>query len=153
MALKTYDNSRGPIRLKMGVYFATKTDSNPLSSTQNQLANESFDQFHQNPQANPRKPTNLQQQSTAHPHKRAAHYRATKAPIDPSAKIHAAIKRNAMDLGLACYPNGGTINGVEGDHVLLAPPYLINAQQIDEIVSKLGDAVDRSLKNHSLECR
>jgi adenosylmethionine-8-amino-7-oxononanoate aminotransferase len=79
--------------------------------------------------------------------------RATKAPIDPSAKIHAAIKRNAMDLGLVCYPNGGTINGVEGDHVLLAPPYLINAQQIDEIVSKLGDAVDRSLKNHSLECR
>ena len=78
--------------------------------------------------------------------------RATKAPIDPSAKIHAAIKRNAMDLGLVCYPNGGTINGVEGDQVLLAPPYLINAQQIDEIVSKLGDAVDRSLKNHSLEC-
>jgi hypothetical protein len=48
LALKTYDNSRGPIRLKMGGYFATNTDSNPLSSTQNQLANESFDRFHQN---------------------------------------------------------------------------------------------------------
>ena len=42
---KTYDNSLGPIPLKMGVYFATKTNSNPLSSTQNLLANKSFDQF------------------------------------------------------------------------------------------------------------
>jgi len=63
------------------------------------------------------------------------------------------IKQSAMDLGLACYPSGGTIDGVLGDHVLLAPPYLINTNQIDEIVSKLGDAVDHALINQPLRYR
>ncbi len=79
--------------------------------------------------------------------------RSTKAPFDPVEKVHAVIKQSAMDLGLACYPSGGTIDGVLGDHVLLAPPYLINTNQIDEIVSKLGDAVDHALINQPLRYR
>jgi adenosylmethionine-8-amino-7-oxononanoate aminotransferase len=57
-----------------------------------------------------------------------------------------------MELGLACYPSGGTIDGLRGDHVLLAPPYLVNEKQVEEIVSKLGDALDRALINQPLRC-
>ena len=66
--------------------------------------------------------------------------RMTKAPFDPQLKLHANIKRAAFAEGLICYPMGGTIDGVRGDHVLLAPPFILEDTQIDEIVDKLGRA-------------
>ena len=36
-----------------------------------------------------------------------------------------------------CYPMSGTINGQDGHHILLAPPFIINDEQLDELVSKL----------------
>ena len=60
--------------------------------------------------------------------------RATKAPFDPALKLHARVKAAALERGLACYPAGGTVDGVRGDHVLLAPPY---------IVERGGDRPDR----------
>src|SRR5436309_2342307 len=68
--------------------------------------------------------------------------RASKAPFDPTLKVHARIKRAALERGLACYPAGGTVDGVRGDHVLLAPPYIVSAGEIDMIVDRLGAAVD-----------
>jgi len=68
--------------------------------------------------------------------------RASKAPFDPALKVHARIKRAALERGLACYPAGGTVDGVRGDHVLLAPPYIASAGEIDMIVDRLGAAVD-----------
>jgi len=68
--------------------------------------------------------------------------RASKAPFDPALKVHARIKRAALERGLACYPAGGTVDGVRGDHVLLAPPYIVSAAEIDMIVDRLGAAVD-----------
>src|SRR5690349_13152647 len=53
--------------------------------------------------------------------------RASKAPFDPALKLHARIKREAMARGLMCYPMGGTIDGRQGDHVLLAPPYIVRS--------------------------
>src|SRR5262249_31707131 len=50
--------------------------------------------------------------------------RASKATFDPAHKLHARIKRAALARGLACYPGGGTVDGINGDHVLLAPPYI-----------------------------
>ena len=50
-----------------------------------------------------------------------------------------------MDLGLICYPGGGTVDGAEGDHILLAPPFIISEDELDELVQKLGDAVDAAL--------
>ncbi len=41
-----------------------------------------------------------------------------------------------------CYPGGGTIDGKRGDHVLLAPPYIVENDQLDAIVERLGEAVD-----------
>ncbi|WP_194098369.1 aspartate aminotransferase family protein [Marivivens aquimaris] len=71
--------------------------------------------------------------------------RDTKEPFDPARKLNAKIKKNAFDAGLVCYPMGGTIDGVRGDHVLLAPPFIIEDAQIDELVSKLSGAVEKAL--------
>ncbi|WP_338402853.1 aminotransferase class III-fold pyridoxal phosphate-dependent enzyme [Xanthomonas euvesicatoria] len=71
--------------------------------------------------------------------------RASKAPFDPSAKLHARVKKAAMNLGLMCYPMGGTVDGQKGDHILLAPPFIIDAQHIDEIVDKLALAIDHGI--------
>jgi adenosylmethionine-8-amino-7-oxononanoate aminotransferase len=71
--------------------------------------------------------------------------RASKQPFAPELKLHARVKREAMARGLMCYPAGGTIDGRRGDHVLLAPPYIIRPDQIDELVDKLGDAIDAAI--------
>ncbi len=71
--------------------------------------------------------------------------RTTKAPFDPGRRLHARIKAAAMARGLMCYPMGGTIDGTRGDHVLLAPPYIIDDTEIALLVDRLGQAVDAAL--------
>ena len=71
--------------------------------------------------------------------------RESKAPFDPGRKLHAKIKANAFAEGLICYPMGGTIDGVTGDHVLLAPPFIISDSEIGELTDKLATAIDRAL--------
>jgi adenosylmethionine-8-amino-7-oxononanoate aminotransferase len=68
--------------------------------------------------------------------------RGTKEPFDPKLKMHARVKREAMARGLLVYPMGGTADGVRGDHVLIAPPFIIDAAEIDTIVERLGEAID-----------
>ncbi|MEM6901939.1 MAG: aspartate aminotransferase family protein [Pseudomonadota bacterium] len=70
--------------------------------------------------------------------------RDTKAPFDPMLKINKAIKQHAFDAGLLCYPSGGTIDGKRGDHVLLAPPFILENQHIDELVTKLSTAISKA---------
>jgi adenosylmethionine-8-amino-7-oxononanoate aminotransferase len=43
------------------------------------------------------------------------------------------------------YPMGGTIDGRAGDHVLIAPPFIVEAGQIDTIVERLGEAVEAAI--------
>jgi adenosylmethionine-8-amino-7-oxononanoate aminotransferase len=71
--------------------------------------------------------------------------RATKEPFDPRHKLHARVKQHAMQRGLMVYPMGGTLDGVRGDHVLLAPPFIVEAKDIDTIVERLGDAVNAAI--------
>ncbi|WP_174908357.1 aspartate aminotransferase family protein [Burkholderia diffusa] len=71
--------------------------------------------------------------------------RDSKATFDPALKLHAAVKREAMQRGLMVYPMGGTIDGVNGDHILIAPPFVCTAQQIDTIVERLSGAIDAAL--------
>jgi adenosylmethionine-8-amino-7-oxononanoate aminotransferase len=71
--------------------------------------------------------------------------RASKAPFDPKLKLAAQVKKEAMARGLMVYPMGGTIDGARGDHVMLAPPFIVEAADIDTIVERLGDAVDAAL--------
>ncbi len=71
--------------------------------------------------------------------------RATRAPFDPALKLHAALRREAMARGLMVYPMGGTIDGRRGDHVLLAPPFICTAAQIETIVERLAQSLDAAL--------
>lgn len=67
--------------------------------------------------------------------------RATKAPFSHERQINKLVKKAAFDAGLACYPMGGTIDGKAGDHILLAPPFIMSDEQIDEVVYKLDQAI------------
>ncbi|MDX1710481.1 MAG: aspartate aminotransferase family protein [Rhodovibrionaceae bacterium] len=71
--------------------------------------------------------------------------RTSKEPFSPGLRLHGSIKRHAMERGLMCYPNGGTADGVKGDHILLAPPFIVEDGHVEEIVDKLGEAVDAAL--------
>ena len=71
--------------------------------------------------------------------------RVTKKPFDPALKLHERVKAEGIARGLATYPMGGTIDGKIGDHVIVAPPYIVTAADIDTIVDRLGDAVDAAL--------
>jgi adenosylmethionine-8-amino-7-oxononanoate aminotransferase len=72
--------------------------------------------------------------------------RGSKRPFDPKLRVHARLKKEALRAGLMCYPMGGTLDGVQGDHVLLAPPFIVEEAQLDELVAKLGAALDAVLK-------
>ncbi|MGE3873578.1 MAG: aspartate aminotransferase family protein [Parvibaculaceae bacterium] len=71
--------------------------------------------------------------------------RTTKEPFDPALKLNTRIKREAMARGLMVYPMGGTIDGRRGDHVLLAPPFIVDRSDISRIVDLLGAAVDAAI--------
>ncbi len=71
--------------------------------------------------------------------------RETKAPFDPALRLHARIKKAAMARGLMCYPMGGTIDGRRGDHLLLAPPFIVSETEIEAIVDRLDGALGDAL--------
>ena len=68
--------------------------------------------------------------------------RETRAPFDPARRVHRKVEHFAFENGLVCYPMGGTIDGKTGDHVLLAPPFIITDCQIDELTDKFSSAVN-----------
>lgn len=75
--------------------------------------------------------------------------RATKEPFAPERGLHRRIKDEAMARGLICYPNGGTADGVSGDHVLLAPPFIVDEELIAEIASRLAGAIDAAIDGNA----
>ncbi|MHC8319946.1 aspartate aminotransferase family protein [Pseudomonas sp. GB2N2] len=66
-------------------------------------------------------------------------------PFAANLRLHARIKQAAQAQGLLCYPGGGTLDGVSGDHVLLAPPYISTPEQLAFAVDTLAVALDESL--------
>ncbi|MEP3275947.1 MAG: aspartate aminotransferase family protein [Stappiaceae bacterium] len=68
--------------------------------------------------------------------------RESKEPFDPSLKINAKIKKAAFASGMICYPMGGTIDGKKGDHILLAPPFIIEDVHVEELTDKLSGAIN-----------
>jgi adenosylmethionine-8-amino-7-oxononanoate aminotransferase len=71
--------------------------------------------------------------------------RETKTPFDPAFKLSAGVKAEAFARGLLVYPGSGTMDGIRGDHVLLAPPYNVTDTELDVIVERLGVAVDAAI--------
>lgn len=67
--------------------------------------------------------------------------RETKSPFDPKEGINKQIKKACFAKGLGCYPMGGTIDGTSGDHIMLAPPFIMEDNHIDEVVGKLASGI------------
>ena len=72
--------------------------------------------------------------------------RGTKAPFAPDIDLAGRIMRTTMERGLCVYPGRGTADGISGDHVLIAPPFIVDGETIDTIVERLGDAVDAAIR-------
>ena len=67
--------------------------------------------------------------------------RNSKASFDPTLRLHARIKQEALAQGLLCYPMGGTVDGRQGDHVLLAPPFIASRAHLEDIAARLASAI------------
>ena len=71
--------------------------------------------------------------------------RATDQPFAPELRLHARVKAESMARGLCVYPMGGTIDGERGDHVLMAPPFIVNDDEVVQIATRLRAAVDAAV--------
>ena len=72
--------------------------------------------------------------------------RETRKTFAADRMVWNAIQPAAMELGLLCYPGFGTADGISGDHVLLAPPFIIDASHVEEITDKLALAIDAGIQ-------
>ena len=64
--------------------------------------------------------------------------RASREPFDPQWQVFARVRDTAFANGLICYPVGGNLDGVRGDHAILAPPFNASDAEIEEIVEKFA---------------
>ena len=71
--------------------------------------------------------------------------REAKRPFDPARGIAGRLKAAAFEAGLICYPMPGTRDGRVGDHVLLAPPFIIEDHEIDQMVGILSATLEEVL--------
>jgi adenosylmethionine-8-amino-7-oxononanoate aminotransferase len=76
--------------------------------------------------------------------------KASKAPFDPQLKLNTLIGARCLENGLIVYPGGGGADGVRGDHVVLAPPFVINEAQVRELVSILKQSISEVMHEHNL---
>ena len=68
----------------------------------------------------------------------------TRAPFKRSRKFAERVTEYALDSGLIVWPNVGQSVGSDGDVIMLAPPFIINEDEIGEIVRRLAVAIERT---------
>jgi adenosylmethionine-8-amino-7-oxononanoate aminotransferase len=71
--------------------------------------------------------------------------RATRAPFPAERALAEAIGQRAFEDGLICYATGGNVDGIEGDTILLAPPYIATDAELEEIIERFARAVGHGL--------
>jgi adenosylmethionine-8-amino-7-oxononanoate aminotransferase len=76
--------------------------------------------------------------------------RKTKTPFPADLKLALNIRQQALENGLICYPVGGNADGVNGDVVILAPPYNASEAELVEIVEKTAKSVKQVLARSGL---
>jgi adenosylmethionine-8-amino-7-oxononanoate aminotransferase len=76
--------------------------------------------------------------------------RETKKPFDGSLKLYMHIRQQALENGLICYPVGGNVDGINGDVVILAPPYNSSDAELEEMVGKMAKSVRQVLAAQGL---
>jgi adenosylmethionine-8-amino-7-oxononanoate aminotransferase len=69
--------------------------------------------------------------------------RETREPFASSLGVSQRVFKACLDEGLVVYPGTGSVDGFRGDHTLLAPPYIISAAQITDLVGRLTRGVHR----------
>lgn len=65
----------------------------------------------------------------------------TKAPFPPERETSLFFSKLTFERGLVSYPCAGTVRGVAGDTILMAPPLVTSKEQIDEIMDILHDSM------------
>jgi adenosylmethionine-8-amino-7-oxononanoate aminotransferase len=73
------------------------------------------------------------------------HDRESRVPFEPAARLHARVKRECLTRGLMIYPMAGTIDGHAGDHILIAPPFIVDESHLEIIVERLHGAIDAAV--------
>jgi adenosylmethionine-8-amino-7-oxononanoate aminotransferase len=73
--------------------------------------------------------------------------RSTRAPFDPSEGVAEKLRSAAMDAGVLIYPTQGCVDGTRGDHILLAPPFIITPEESTLIATALGSALEKVFPN------
>jgi len=66
----------------------------------------------------------------------------TRAPFPRSAKVAETLVAAALEVGLVLWSNSGHADGVTGDLVMVAPPFIISEAEIDTLVARLERALD-----------
>jgi hypothetical protein len=69
--------------------------------------------------------------------------KASRKPFRSSARFAESVAAHALDLGLVVWPNAGQLDDRTGDLVMLAPPFVIDTDQIGEMVTLLSRAIQR----------
>jgi len=77
--------------------------------------------------------------------------RDRKQSFAPNLGISERIKQTALGLGLGIYPTAGTADGVNGDHLIVAPPYIVNSIEVETIVRRLAESIQIALSDVSIE--
>ena len=67
--------------------------------------------------------------------------KASREPFDPRLKMSSRLEEEAFKRGVITYPCTGSVEGVAGDMTLLAPPFIITREQVDEVVRALDESL------------
>jgi len=73
--------------------------------------------------------------------------RDSKQPFPKEIQLASRLRKQTLDNGLICLPSSGTIDGINGDHVIVAPPYIVTNNELDEIVEKLVLSIDQVMSD------
>ena len=76
--------------------------------------------------------------------------RGSKAPFEAARQLHLKVRAQAMENGLICYPVGGNVDGMNGDIVILSPPYNCSDAELTEIVDKCATSIGQVLRAEGL---
>lgn len=76
--------------------------------------------------------------------------RETKTPLPPKLHFSQRVCDLAFERGVIFYPGSGSVDGVAGDHLMIAPPFVITEEEIDKVVSVLQKAISDVCKRSNL---
>ena len=71
--------------------------------------------------------------------------KATRAPFPRAARFAESFADAALDAGLTVWPNVGHADGTSGDLAMVAPPFIVTEQEIDEIAQRFTTALQETV--------